>query len=323
MTGETTLTGPAALHDEAFFDRASVEIGTAFMVRRALGAGRAGVLLDAPRALDPGRHPTLPVLGVWCRTLRENLTVAWTDRAAVVAVRLEDGLAVAGRALPWKQSEEFPEALDEDPGEGFAADAFVCDLRARAPRLPWTGGTWAITVLLDRYASPPTFTHLAGPPPSRAASPSPPTTDDRFPSYLPLPATPAIPRTHGVALDPSRVVVLGPGVRCVLPGSFRLPAASWVPAVEGATAHGAPCNALAPITLVATRDDALEPWAATLYVPCGASEGEVTGVFTVDLFALDGFPGSPGRVRLWAFAGSLVDGPFPMELVSEDELAPR
>ena len=44
---------------------------------------------------------------------------------------------------------------------------------------------------------------------------------------------------------------------------------------------------------------------------------------TVVVFAFDGFDARPGAVRLWAFAGSLVQGPWAMQLVDEDELAPR
>ncbi len=82
---------------------------------------------------------------------------------------------------------------------------------------------------------------------------------------------------------------------------------------EGATAHGAPCARVAPLTVVSTRDDALEPHAATLWVPCDGptDEGDVTGVFSVDLFAFAEFSRQPGEVRLWAFAGDLVEGPFP------------
>jgi len=63
----------------------------------------------------------------------------------------------------------------------------------------------------------------------------------------------------------------------------------------------------------------------TLYVPCDGptDEDDVTGVFAVDLFELAEFSRQPGEVRLWAFAGHFVEGPFPMELVSEDELAPK
>lgn len=324
MSGDTSLTGPSTLHDEAFFDTSSLELGLDFMVRRCLAQDRAQVLIDAPRAVDAGARATVPVAGVWCRTLREDLAVRWQDRAAVVAVRLDDGTAAAGRVIAWKQSAEEPPVADDDPGEGFAADGFVCDLRARTA-LPWDGGTWAITVLLAGYASQRVFTHVSGDPPAARAAPWPPTTDARFPSYRPSPGTPAVPRAHGVAMDPARVVVLTPDVRCVLTGSFRLPASMHLAAPEGATAHGAPCARVVPLTVVSTRDDALEPHAVTLYVPCDdlSAEGDVTGVFSVDLFEVAEFSRQPGEVRLWAFAGHLVEGPFPMELVSEDELAPK
>lgn len=324
MSGDTSLTGPSTLHDEAFFDAESLELGLDFMVRRCLAQDRAQVLLDAPRAVDAATRGTVPVAGVWCRSLREDLAIRWTDRAAVVAVRLDDGTAVAGRVLPWKQSTAAALPDDDDPGEGFAADGFVCDLRARTA-MPWDGGTWAITALVAGYASQTVFTHVTGDPPRALAAPSPPTTDARFPSYRATPGTPAVPRAHGVAMDPARVVVLTPDVRCVLTGSFRLPASMHRATPEGATAHDAPCARVVPLTVVSTRDDALEPHAVTLHVPCDepTPEGDVTGVFAVDLFEFAEFSRQPGEVRLWAFAGHFVEGPFPMELVSEDELAPK
>ena len=99
MSGDTSLSGPSTLHDEAFFDPASVEIGLDFMVHRCLTQERSQVLIDAPKHVAPSAR-ALPVLGVWCRTHREDLAIRWTDRASVVAVRLDDGAAAAGAHQP-------------------------------------------------------------------------------------------------------------------------------------------------------------------------------------------------------------------------------
>lgn len=322
FSGETIKIGPSTLHDEAFYDPPSVEIGTDLMIARCLSNERSQVLIDAPRLVDASRE-TIPVIGVWCRTLSEDQRMPWADLAAVVAVRLDDGESVAARVFPWKQSEAQPALPDDDPGEGYALDPFHCDLRARAPSLPWDGGTFALTVLIGDYASQRVFSHRPGAPPSVPCLASPAPREGGFSSYLPGPATPAVPASHGVALDPSRVLVLAPGVRCVLTGSFRLPATIALPAPEDAEVQGRRYGCVAPITLVITRDDALEPVAIPLRLPCFDAAGDdVTGVFSIDLFEVADFSREPGRVRLWAFAGPMLEGPFPIQLVSEDELAP-
>ena len=317
---------PGDPSDEGFFDPAWLGAAGDALAQRCLGEDRSQLLLYAPRAVDTAAHDTLPVLGLWCRSHREDLATRWTDLAALVAVRLDDGAAYASRVFVWKQSRPSPRDTTLDPGEGFAADAFSCDLRARLAGLPWEGGVWAVTALVGAYASPVAHTSLAGSPPARMRRPAPPVGDGPFPTYLRTAASPPVPAEVGVLLDVARVMVLAPGVHCVLGASFRLPASYAVTTPAGTTVHDLPCAFAAPVTLVATRDDALEPFAVTVVAPCfDATPGatEITGCFTVDLFAFDGFDARPGAVRLWAFAGSLVHGPWAMQLGDEDELAPR
>lgn len=323
--GDTVRSGPSTLNDEAFHDLESVEVGLDLMVARALEGAATRLLIDVPKRVEAAAPQGIPVLGAWCRTLAEDRAIDWRRVAALVAVRLDDGAAVSASLFRWKQSAQVPAVFDAPVADGLAADGFAEDLAARAPDLPRDGGTWAITALVADHASNRAFSHVDGPTAPRVATPSPAPGAGRFPSYLPTSVTPAVPRSAGVALDPLRVMVLAPDVRCVLPGSFRLPGALCLPTPEGTAAHDLPCPAVAPITLVATRDDALEPFAVTVLAPCfDAAEGapEVSGVFSVDLFAFDGFSREPGTVRLWAFAGPLVEGPFPMELVDESALAP-
>lgn len=327
---DTVRMGPSGLPSEEFWNAEAREVGASVLVSRRLDRRRTALSLDAPARVDLTVRDTLPVIGAWCCTFAEEETLRLHDSLVVTAVRIETHECVAASAFYRKPMGEPAVPSTEAPPIGFTAESYGFDARAQLPAMSWEPGTWVITTLLHTHASnrvhvqlelgdvDARFDHAP-----RAVSPA-PREDRRFPRYeADANFSPALPSGAGIAMQAQRVVLAAPDAWCLLHGSFRLPVLPRDHVTDTTRRE----NGVVGITLVAVGDGLSEPWVyelgAAVYQALEGTEAEpIPGWFSVDLFALPGFPREPQTLHLWAFAGEVIAGPVTVALVSEAMLAP-
>lgn len=310
-----------------------------------------GLMLDAPRRVSLGRRDTVPVVGFFARTLRDDRKIRQEERMLVVAVHQDTdellvGLALATGKVPAPSGP--PPDMDE-PGEGTIVNMFAFDLR-HVLGLRWEASRYSVAVLLREFVSnavtidlgrdateyedPAVASFLeeqrarAVPPPPPAVFPVPHARPEKGepPHYGPLSDLP-VPEVPGIRIAAPRVVIAKGGSRCILQGCYRLPVARRHRVEPRGTNPCAPdvgdprARAVLPIHLVVTASDLAGPWVISLkvpaYQPLSPHPAEASGHFTIDLFQMTNFPRTPMTYFLTAFSGQAVSQALPIAIVSQ------
>ncbi|MGH1342212.1 MAG: hypothetical protein ACRBN8_11700 [Nannocystales bacterium] len=295
--------GQFSLDDDDFWDNPTKN--KAQLMKGLMRGKRSCVVLDAPRHVPTPDRKTLPVAGIHVRTLRENYQIDQEKHLLAVAVDTEDNTARVGVALgTGKTPGGRPVPPQEDPGEGFVGNMFVCDV-GRQLGVPLEGRQ-AVTMMVREYLSN-TCTLEVGPSmhafeddevrryvearrgalqPPRVRSVWPPLPQisgaitralqgkpDPFPNYKQRDDSPPVPDDVGVEFTIDRVTEAIPGRRCLLRGAFRLPVTAHervgVDADTGRLRDvGCPgATAVVGIHLVATGTTLTGPFVFPLRVP--------------------------------------------------------
>ncbi len=290
---------------------------------RFAGGGFRGLLIDLPRTVVLEQHETLPLVGWYVRTLRQDGRRDLEGQAVVAVVDLHTGGLRAARALDaGKHRPPPPPPSGLDPGEGVRSEMFETDLR-RMLDLPWRAGRYAAAVILQDWVSNVVTTELVDGVPvgdTRAAEPPavwPPAGGADLPEYRRRPDSPAVPDGVGIALAAAPEVRVGGPL--VVRGSFRLPlsARDWV--VKGSLAGGSKTRAVLSIALLATGSDDPGPFPVQLRVPVYTVDGEqAIGHFAVDLVTLARLPRAPTVYFVHALSRDVVAAPVRVAVVPAD-----
>jgi hypothetical protein len=346
--------GPLGLADEDFwgdYQKTRQETKT-----RILREGLHGLLMDAPEFVPLDIHETVPVVGWFVRTLREDNTLDTERQMLVAALDLETNRLRIGPALDTGKIAEPKTPVTTDPGEGLALNMFETEL-VRFIQLPKSAGQYRVAVIAREFISNAVTVQLGAslasfqdpevirfleerrkysiPPPPDPIWPPLPGQGGLLPSYRSQAGSPPVPEKPGIAFSVERVVVTEPGASCVLRGSYRLPVlrqevvrtdkkTGMLPKVGDPAA-----TAVLTINLVMTGSDSTGPYVIRLHVPSYETverKGRTdytTGFFNLDLFQLDGMPRMPMTYFLYAFCGDVVSGPTPIALISSDMLPYR
>lgn len=295
--------GQFSLDDDDFWDNPTKNKGQ--LMKGLMRAKRSGVVLDAPRHVPTPDRKTLPVAGIHVRTLRENYQIDQEKHLLAVAVDTDDNTVRVGVALgTGKTPGARPVPPQDDPGEGFVGNMFVCDL-ARQLGVP-VEGRHAVTMMVREYVSN-TCTFEVGaskhafeddevrryvearrgvqqPAAVRRIWPPLPEISgaitralqgglDPFPNYKQRDDSPPIPDDVGVNFTIDRVTEAIPGRRCLLRGAFRLPVTShervgFDPQTGRLLEVGCPgATAVVGIHLIATGTNLTGPFVFPLRVP--------------------------------------------------------
>jgi hypothetical protein len=258
------------------------------------------------------------------------------DRCALVtALHVKTGRLLADRAQRQRIFSEIIPDNDSDPGEGMIMSLFDLDLRERLPKLAWEPGSYLLTVILQDQVSNRVSVNLVASRPATSGrlaegqtgfiTPPP---GKPFPSYRADRDSPAVPERFGIELAIEERVVLTPGARCILRGSFRVPlvlqhlVGLQTAVTLSGTAEEQP-TAIIPLTLLLTGADAPGPFLIPMRVPSYDSQtgetlaAEVTGTFALDLFETEALSHrEPMIYYLYAFLDKILAGPFEFELLS-------
>lgn len=295
--------GQFSLDDDDFWDNPTKNKKR--LMQGLMKAKRSGVILDAPLRVPTPDRKTLPVAGIHVRTLRENYQIDQEKHLLAVAVDTEDNTVRVGVALgAGKTAAGSPVPPQEDPGEGFVGNMFVCDL-ARQLGVP-VEGRHAVTMMVREYLSN-TCTLEVGPSmhafeddevrryvEARRGASQPPAVHriwpplpqisgaiarvlegalDPFPNYKQRDDSPPVPDDVGVNFTIDRVAEAIPGQRCLLRGAFRLPVTrhervGFDPQTGRLADVGCPgATAVVAIHLVATGTSLTGPFVFPLRVP--------------------------------------------------------
>ena len=310
-----------------------------------------GLVLDAPRRVSLGRRDTVPVVGLFARTLRDDRKIRQEERMLVVAVHQDTDELLIGLALDTGKmpAPSGPPPDMDEPGEGATVNMFAFDLR-HVLGLSWEASRYNVAVLLREFVSnavtidlgrdateyedPAAVSFLveqraqAVPPPPPAVFPDPHARPDTGepPHYEPLSDMP-VPEAPGIRIQAPRVVIAKAGGKCILQGSYRLPVERRHRVEPRGTNASAPlvgdprARAVVPIHLVVTGSDLPGPWVISLkvpvYQPLSPHAAEAAGHFTIDLFQMPDFPRTPMTYFLTAFSGQAVSQVLPIAVVSQ------
>jgi hypothetical protein len=310
-----------------------------------------GLVLDAPNRVSLGRRDTVPVVGFFARTLRDDRKIRQEERMLVAAVHQDTDELLIGLALDTGKvpAPSGPPPDMGEPGEGTTVNMFAFDLR-QVLGLRWEASRYNVAVLLREFVSnavtvdlgrdateyedPAVASFLAEqraqavPPPPFEVFPVPhvrPETGEP-PHYGPVSGMP-VPDVPGIRIQGPRVVVARAGGKCVLQGSYRLPLARRHRVEPRGTSVVSPdvgdprARAVVPIHLVVTGSDLPGPWVISLKVPVhqplSPHPAEASGHFTLDLFQMPDFPRTPMTYFLTAFSGQAVSQVLPIGVVSQ------
>lgn len=313
--------------------------------------------LDAPREASVDQRQTLPVAAVYVRTLNEVAQLDAEQALLLVAVRQEDNALFVGPALRKDKRPGGGKGVNA-PKPGLKGSFYVVDAVSQLG-IPWTRGTYTLGALIRERRSNACQTRI-GPlstdfqddaveayvearrdkvdtaPPEPVWPPLPIIRGaidrvldggiDPFPNYRQREGSPELPEGVGIHFTVDRVAEPGEGRRCVLRGSFRLPATElervpFDPETGRLLEVGAPgATAVVKIHLIGTGTNVVGPMVLPLRVPSfdaiapegGPQEALVTGFFNIDLFTVTGVQQSPGTYFFTAFSREQSFGPVPL-----------
>lgn len=296
--------GQFSLDDDDFWDNPTKTKKP--LMRGLMRAKKSGVIIDAPMLVPIPDRKSLPVAGIHIRTLRERYQIDPAKHLLAISVDRNDNTFRVGAAVGTGKTpgaERLPP--QEDPGEGFVGNMFVCDL-AKQLGVPVAKGRHSVTMMVREYLSntcavevgpsmhafeddevrryvearrgvlePPTVAPVWPPLPeiegaiSRALGGAP----DPFPNYKQRDDSPPIPDEVGVNFTIDRVAEPIPGQRCLLRGAFRLPVTvhervGFDPETGRLRNVGCPgATAVARIHLIGTGTSLTGPFVFPLRVP--------------------------------------------------------
>ncbi|MCR9165113.1 MAG: hypothetical protein ACE37F_21425 [Nannocystaceae bacterium] len=323
------------------------------LIDAQIDAEEDALVLDAPREASIDNRDTLPFGTLYVRSLDEAAALDPERALILVAVRHEDNALFVGPALR-KDKKPGANPVDNPPKPGVKGSFFVADAVEQIG-IPWSRGTYTMELLLRERRSNPCQSRIGAlrtdfhddaveayvearrrkaaeaPPPSvwpplpviRGAIER--TLDggvDPFPNYREREQSPPLPASAGIAFTIDRVAEPGEGRRCVLRGSFRLPATDlervpFDPETGRLLDVGAPgATAVLQIHIVATGTKVVGPVVLPLRVPTfdvvPPEGGLVTGFFNLDLFQVSGVQQSPGTYFFTAYSREHAHGPVPL-----------
>ncbi len=330
------------------------------LVDERIDAEDTTLQLDAPREASVDQRKTLPFAVLYVRTLHEAAQVDLERALILVAVRHEDNVAFVGPAL---RTDKKParETVENPPKPGLEGSFSVADAAAQLG-IPWSRGTFTLGALIRERRSNPCQTRIGAlstdfrddaveayvetrrevrdaTPPDAVWPPLPVIRGaidraldggiDPFPNYRHREGSPEVPDAVGISFTVDRVAEPGEGRRCVLRGSFRLPATGvervpFNPETGRLVEVGAPgATAVVKIHLIATGTRVVGPVVLPLRVPSfdpvASDGGLVTGFFNIDLFAVSGVQQSPGTYFFTAFSRDQSFGPVPLGIPPRGE----
>lgn len=312
---------PLGLADEDFWgDYTRTQEETHATIKKT---GYRGILIDIPRVISVNNRNTIPVVGWYVRTIREESKRSLEGQTVVAVVNLQTGGFVAAPALHTGKHGAPPVlSPDEDSSEGIRLEMFETDLR-RVFDLPWEPGRYAVFVILQDFISNVATTELTGGAatapsrPDRPASVRPSLGDaSDLPDYHRRQDSPAVPLHAGIILSAEPQVRIG--AQFIVRGSFRLPLLPQERVTRG-EAVGAPgARAVLSISLLATGTDDPGPFEFRLSVPSYSADGdEATGHFAVDLSALKGAPVEPMTYYVHALSRDVAAVPVSVRVVAQ------
>jgi len=288
------------------------------------GIGFHGLLVDLPRTVALGKRGTVPLVGWYVRTFREDGQRDLEGQAVAVAVDLRTGELRAALALAGGKPRPQPAPTDgQDPGDGVRSEMFETDLR-RVLDLPPRPGRYAAAVILNDWVSNVVTTTLVDGAPAddaradgRATAWPPAAAGDDLPDYRRRPDSPAVPDGVAIVLAAAREVPAGGPL--VIRGSFRLP----LPAHERIAARDqtgvSGPRAVLPIALVVTGTEDPGPFPVELRVPVYAVDGDqAIGHFAVDLVTLGRLPHAPTSYFVHAFSRGVAAASVRIAMVAGD-----
>jgi hypothetical protein len=265
-----------------------------------------GLLIGAPAIVDLSSRESLPLIGWYVRTLREDAGVDFDAQAVAVAVNLATNELTARPAFQsGKMPASSPALAAKDPGEGTAMTLVSADLR-RALEIPWEPGKYSVTLVLRQRISNTVEVELQGAQPARK-EPAKFVAKEVAPDYRKSSASPALPARTGIALS-----LTPSGKKQVLRGSYRLPVFSH----ESRETRENPAGAILGLWLVLIGAKTPGPFTIPLKLPVSEISGNAaplaSGYFNLDLIALPGFPRGPMEYYVYAFHGNVAAGPVTL-----------
>jgi hypothetical protein len=319
-----------------------------------------GLRVDAPALVATDRRETVPLVGYYVRTLREDRQVDSRRQTIAVALNLGTKRLHTGLALDTGKIRPPPDPMpDDDPGEGLALSPIRSELRG-ALGLPWSPSRYLVALLLrdhvsnsvvieigaakSAYRDPEVEKFLAQQRKNEPVVPPQPIAPEAKAetgvSYKKLSQSPPIPAQPGIALAIERVALRRAGVPCMCYGTFKLPVVAGE-VVRRDKSGAAPdvgdaqATAIVPIALVATGSETAGPFVIEVRAPTydavpGAKELDglpadrevavVTGHFSLDLFQQPSMPLRAETYFFTAFGGACANGPVPVAVVTQSML---
>lgn len=326
--------GDAPFADADFWDDERRGAATQKLLDACWAARKVRTVLAAPGAV-PLDSPTLPVTGVRIASLREP---PFTAGAVVIASCVDTHAVFARAAFPPVDVLESPPA--GELAKGVSGFSFALDLFERFD-LPRRAGTYEVAVVVRDDASNRVRVQLKpaaggyrdlaveeflakkrGEPPVPGVWPEP---GEELPAYRDVEGAPDVPEAPGIALAAERVLVLEPGARCLVRGSYRLPVlAREIVRLEDRSALRSQASAVVAIALVVTASDSPGPFVARLHVPCYAmidpADPVATGSFALDLLALPNMWRGARTNFIYAVCGEVFSAPALAAFVTPDML---
>ena len=297
------MTHPLRLTDDQFWtDPASTKDE---IISELMSARSSALLIDLPSYVPLESRSTLPLAGVWVRTLQERLQIDLESSGLGVAVELDSNDFRVGAPFATGKNRPRTPPPERPPGRGFAGAFLEAELRDKL-NLPWERSRWCVWLLLRErvsnpsavelgpsmhaYQDPEVAAYLAKRRAAAALEPAPAVWPplprlpgaigralgggpDPYPNYRQSPQSPPLPDTVGIALKLDRVVEPPPDRRAVLRGSFRLPVTErervlFDPQTGVPQDVGVPgATAVVKIHLVATGAERVGPFVFGLRVP--------------------------------------------------------
>ncbi|HEU0124301.1 MAG TPA: hypothetical protein VFQ91_27470 [Bryobacteraceae bacterium] len=303
-------------------------------------AGKKGIWLAAPSPIGIDSALDIDITGFDVFGTREREGRYFRKTAVIVGTRVESRETFAELLFEPKEkrpkrpnppaAQEQDQDDDDPPPNLEMVSRFSVALRSRLKQMPWRTGTYLVDVLFDDDVSNRAQFELTA---GKAASKDPAVAafieaqktatgepKEIYPAdgnYEKTDKSLEIPAAEGIAIAAERVAVYRPDEKNILRGSYRLPVPAAFYAGETATV---------PITLVITGNLKAGAFVVPLLIPtkdkvtAGEAVSTVTGVFEIDLFAIDRVPKVPQTYTIRAYSGAVRSEPLKAAFITPEML---